>query len=51
MRSESWHVFWIGSERLSEMEHYSDIGREGAVMCAGAKRREDEKRKVMKAEP
>ena len=21
MRSESWHVFWIGSERLSEMEY------------------------------
>jgi hypothetical protein len=20
VRSESWHVFWIGSERLSEME-------------------------------
>jgi hypothetical protein len=21
VRSESWHVFWIGSERLSEMEY------------------------------
>lgn len=21
VRSESWHVFWIGSERLSEIEH------------------------------
>ena len=26
VRSESWHVFWIGSERLSEMEQYLHIG-------------------------
>jgi hypothetical protein len=29
VRSESWHVFWIGSERLSEIEQYLhiDMGR------------------------
>jgi hypothetical protein len=26
VRSESWHVFWIGSERLSEIEQYLPIG-------------------------
>jgi hypothetical protein len=26
VRSESWHVFWIGSERLSETEYYLHIG-------------------------
>ena len=31
VRSESWHVFWIGSERLSEMVHYLHIGMRGRV--------------------
>jgi hypothetical protein len=41
VRSESWHVFWIGSERLSEMEHYLHIGmKEGAMMRAPGRREE-----------
>jgi hypothetical protein len=28
VRSESWQVFWIGSERLSEIEQYLHIGME-----------------------
>ncbi len=39
VRSESWHVFWIGSERLSEKEDWLDIGHgEGAVMRAAGRR-------------
>jgi hypothetical protein len=31
VRSESWHVFWIGSERLSEIEHLCYISAWGRV--------------------
>jgi hypothetical protein len=53
VRSESWHVFWIGSERLSEIEHYLHISACGGCndARAGAERREDEKRRVIKVEP
>jgi hypothetical protein len=42
VRSESWHVFWIGSERLSEIEHYLRISAcvEGAMMRAPGRREE-----------
>lgn len=54
MRSESWHVFWIGSERLREMEHscYLHIGMGGGVMmrAGGGKKRRLEA-KVRKVEP
>jgi len=38
VRSESWHVFWIGSERLSEMEYHLWGG------CSDARARREEKR-------
>lgn len=46
VRSESWHVFWIGSERLGEIEYYLHIGTAWGGCNdarAGAARREVEK--------
>lgn len=53
MRSESWHVFWIGSERLSEMEQVLTYRHgEGAMMRAPGRREEKTRSKeVIKVEP
>ena len=54
MRSESWHVFWIGSERLSEIEHYLRISACGGcndARAGGEKRRRREAKGIMKVEP
>lgn len=40
VRSESWHVFWIGSERLSEIEHLHIGMGEGVMMRAPGRREE-----------